>query len=135
VDQLAQMVAAHTNHSRSYALQRLLAAPPPLAATRDHAPRAPQSASAGTSRARRTTQSLDPELIHQVRLVLTAAPPEGMAKATIAELHPTEDALHTAVVKQLKESGQIQQLGQKGGARNRLSPAGLAAAEAEGGMG
>ncbi len=133
-EQLAQVVAAHTNHARSDALQRFLAAPPPLAATRARAPRAAQSASAGTSRARRTTQSLDPELIRQVRLVLTAAPPEGMAKASIAELHATEDAQLTAAIKQLKVSGQIEQLGQKRGARYRLSPAGLAAAEAEGDM-
>ena len=133
-EQLAQVVAAHMNHARSDALQRFLASPPPLAATRARAPRAAMSASAGTSRARRTPQALDPELIRQVRLVLTAAPPEGMAKATIAELHATEEAQLTAVIKQLKESGQIEQLGQKRGARYRLSPAGLAAAEAEGGM-
>jgi hypothetical protein len=135
-EQLAQVVAAHTNHARSDALKRFLAAPPPLAATRARAraPRAAQSASAGTSRARRTSQTLDPELIRQVRLVLTAAPPEGMAKATIAELHATDEAQLTAVIKQLKESGQIEQLGQKRGARYRLSPAGLAAAEAEVGM-
>jgi hypothetical protein len=131
-EQLAQVVAAHTNHARSDALQRFLAAPPPLPTTRARAPRATQSASASTSQARRTTKSLDPELIRQVRLVLTAAPPEGMAKATIAELHSAEEAQLTAVIKQLKESGQIEQLGQKRGARYRLSPAGLAAAEAEG---
>ncbi len=133
-EQLAQVVASHTNHARSDALKRFLAAPPPLAATRARAPRATQSASGNTSRARRTTQSLDPELIRQVRLVLTAAPPEGLAKAAIAELHSAEEAQLTAVIKQLKESGQIEQLGQKRGARYRLSPAGLAAAEAEGDM-
>jgi DNA-binding transcriptional regulator PaaX len=57
-----------------------------------------------------------------------------MAKATIAVLHATEEAELTAAIKQLKESGQIEQLGQKRGARYRLSPAGLAAAEAEGDM-
>jgi hypothetical protein len=133
-EQLAQVVAAHTNHARSDALKRFLAAPPPLAATRARAPRAAQSASGNTSRARRTTQTLDHELIRQVRLVLTAAPPEGLAKAAIAELHSAEEAQLTAVIKQLKESGQIEQLGQKRGARYRLSPAGLAAAEAEGDM-
>jgi len=133
-EQLAQVVAAHTNHARSDALKRFLAAPPPLAATRARAPRAAQSASAGTSRARRTSQTLDPELIRQVQLVLTAAPPEGLAKTAIAELLATEDVLLTAVIKQLKESGQIEQLGQKRGARYRLSSSGLAAAEAEGGM-
>lgn len=134
-EQLAQVVAAHTNHARRDALKRFLSAPPPLAASRGRAPRVAKSASPGTRRAVRTTQSLDPELIRQVRLVLTAAPPEGMAKATIAELHATEDGLLNAVIKQLKENGQIEQLGQKRGARYRLSPAGLAAAEADGGMG
>jgi hypothetical protein len=133
-EHLAQVVAAHTNHARSDALKRFLAAPPPLAATRARAPRSAQSASSGTSLARRTPQTLDPALIRQVRLVLTAAPPEGMAKATIAVLHATEEAELTAAIKQLKESGQIEQLGQKRGARYRLSPAGLAAAEAEGDM-
>ena len=134
-EQLAQVVAAHTNHARRNDLQRFLAAPPPVAVSRARTPLFAKSASSGTRRSPRTTQSLDPELIRQVRLVLTAGPPEGMAKATIAELCATEDAQLTAVIKQLKESGQIEQLGQKRGARYRLSPAGLAATEAEGGMG
>jgi hypothetical protein len=133
-EQLAQVVAAHTNHARRNDLQRFLAAPPPVAVSRARTPLFAKSASSGTRRSPRTTQSLDPELIRQVRLVLTAGPPEGMAKATIAELGATEDAQLTAVIKQLKESGQIEQLGQKRGARYRLSPAGLAATEAEGGL-
>jgi len=75
------------------------------------------------------------ETSRQTLLVLTAAPSEGLGRNAIAELLAVEAASLTAVLKQLKESGQLEQLGAARGARYRLSESGLAAVESQDGVG
>ncbi|NQW38559.1 MAG: hypothetical protein HQ469_05090 [Cyanobacteria bacterium] len=67
--------------------------------------------------------------------MLTAAPAEGLGRNAIAELLGVEAASLTAVIKQLKESGQLEQLGAARGARYRLSESDLAAVESQDGVG
>ena len=76
---------------------------------------------------------VDAEAIRQVLLALTAAPSDGLAKAAIADLIGVEANALTAVIKQLKESGQIDQLGERRGARYVLSEQGRAAVAADAG--
>ena len=58
---------------------------------------------------------------------------DGLGRNTIAELLDVEAAPLTAVIKQLKESGQIEQLGAARGAKYRLSEQGRAAVESQAG--
>jgi DNA-binding MarR family transcriptional regulator len=74
---------------------------------------------------------VDAEATRQVLLALTAAPSDGLAKAAIADLIGVEANALTAVIKQLKESGQIEQQGERRGARYVLSEQGRAAVEQE----
>ena len=67
--------------------------------------------------------------------MLTAAPAEGLGRNGIAELLGVEAASLTAVIKQLKEGGRIEQLGAARGAKYRLSESGLAAVESQAGEG
>jgi predicted transcriptional regulator len=63
--------------------------------------------------------------------VLTAAPAEGLGRNAIADLLAVEAASLTAVIKQLKESGQIEQLGAARGAKYRLTEQGRVILEPE----
>jgi predicted transcriptional regulator len=74
---------------------------------------------------------VDAEATRQVLLALTAAPSAGLAKAAIADLIGVEANALTAVIKQLKDSGQIDQLGERRGARYVLSEQGRAAVTSE----
>jgi predicted transcriptional regulator len=74
---------------------------------------------------------VDAEATRQVLLALTAAPSDGLAKAAIADLIGVEANALTAVIKQLKESGQIDQLGERRGARYVLSEQGRARLDQE----
>jgi Predicted transcriptional regulator len=129
---LQALIAEHSNPAVKNALERFLAAPPPVAPTRTRAKRAKRSSASGTTRKPRGTATVvDAEASRQVLLALTAAPSDGLAKAAIADLIGVEANALTAVIKQLKESGQIEQLGAARGARYRLKEAGRAAAEQE----
>jgi len=66
--------------------------------------------------------------------VLTTAPAEGFARNAIADLLDVEAASLTAVIKQLKEGGQIEQLGAARGAKYRLTEQGRAAVESQAGV-
>jgi predicted transcriptional regulator len=66
-------------------------------------------------------------------LVLTAAPAEGLSRNDIASALDVEAASLTAIIKQLKESGQVEQLGAARGAKYRLSEQGRAAVESQAG--
>lgn len=131
---LQALIAEHSNPAVKSALVRFLAAPPPVALTRTRAPRATRSTASGTTRPRRargSTAVVDAEATRQVLLALTAAPSDGLAKAAIADLIGVEANALTAVIKQLKESGQIDQLGERRGARYLLSEQGRAAVAAD----
>jgi hypothetical protein len=132
--ELQALIAEHSKPAVQNALERFLAAPPPVAAARTRAPRVAKSASAGvTRRPRGSATEVDAEASRQTLLVLTAAPSEGLGRNAIAELLAVEAASLTAVIKQLKEGGQIEQLGAARGARYRLSESGLAAIENQAG--
>jgi hypothetical protein len=127
---LQALIAEHTNPAVKSALERFLAAPPPVAPTRTRASRSTRSAgSSAPRRPRGTAAVVDAEATRQVLLALTAAPSDGLAKAAIADLIGVEANAITAVIKQLKESGQIDQLGERRGARYVLSEQGRAAVE------
>jgi predicted HTH transcriptional regulator len=114
------------------ALERFLAAPPPVAPTRTRTPRATRSTPSGTTRKPRGTAAVvAAEASRQTLLALTAAPAEGFSRNAIAELLEVEANALTAVIKQLKESGQIDQLGERRGARYVLSEQGRAAVASE----
>jgi predicted transcriptional regulator len=74
---------------------------------------------------------VDAEASRQVLLALTAAPSDGLAKAAIADLIGVEANALTAVIKQLKESGQIDQLGTARGAKYCLTEHGRARLDKE----
>jgi len=132
--ELQAQIAEHSKPAVQNALERLLAAPPPVAAARTRAPRAAKSSSTGTTRRPRgSATEVDAETSRQTLLVLTAAPAEGLGRNAIAELLAVEAASLTAVIKQLKEGGQIEQLGAARGARYRLSVSGVAAVESQAG--
>jgi hypothetical protein len=129
---LQALIAEHSNPAVKNALERFLAAPPPVAPTRTRASRSSRaSGSSAPRRPRGTTAVVDAEATRQVLLALTAAPTDGLAKAAIADLIGVEANALTAVIKQLKESGQIDQLGERRGARYVLSEQGRAAVEQE----
>jgi hypothetical protein len=128
--ELQALIAEHSNPAVKSALERFLAAPPPVAPTRTRASRSTRSnGSSAPRRPRGTTPVVDAEATRQVLLALTAAPSDGLAKAAIADLIGVEANALTAVIKQLKEIGQIEQLGAARGARYRLSETGRAAVE------
>ena len=130
--ELQALIAEHSKPAVQNALERFLAAPPPVAAARTRAPRAAKSSSAGTTRrSRGAATAVDAEASRQTLLVLTAAPAEGLGRNAIADLLDVEAASLTAVIKQLKEGGQIEQLGAARGAKYRLSEQGRASLEAE----
>lgn len=129
---LQALVAEHSNPAVKSALERFLAAPPPSAPTRTGASRSTRSSGSSTPRrARGSAAVVDAEATRQVLLALTAAPSDGLAKTQIADLIGVEANALTAVIKQLKENGQIDQLGERRGARYVLSEQGRAAVEQE----
>ena len=132
--ELEALLAEYSKPAVQNAIERFLAASPPVAATRTRAPRAGKSSSTGTTRRpRASAPEVDAETSRQTLLVLTAAPAEGLGRNAIAELLGVEAASLTAVIKQLKEGGQIEQLGAARGAKYRLSESGLAAVESQAG--
>lgn len=132
--ELQALLAEYSKPAVQNALERLLAAPPPVAAARTRAPRAGKSSSISTTRRPRgSAPEVDAETSRQTLLVLTAAPADGLGRNAIAELLGVEAASLTAVIKQLKEGGQIEQLGAARGAKYRLSESGLAAVESQAG--
>ena len=134
--ELHALLAEYSKPAVQNALERFLAAPPPVAAARTRAPRAAKSSSSGaTRRPRGSATPIDAEAARQTLLVLTAAPADGLGRNAIAELLDVEAASLTAVIKQLKEGGQIEQLGAARGAKYRLSESGLAAIESQAGEG
>lgn len=132
--ELQGLIAEYSKPAVQNALERFLAAPPAVAAARTRAPRASKSSSTGTTRRPRgSAPEVDAETARQTLLVLTAAPAEGLGRNAIAELLGVEAASLTAVIKQLKEGGQIEQLGAARGAKYRLTESGLAATESQAG--
>jgi hypothetical protein len=132
--ELHALLAEYSKPAVQNALERFLAASPPVAAARTRAPRAAKSSSTGaTRRPRGSAPEVDAETSRQTLLVLTAAPAEGLGRNAIAELLGVEAASLTAVIKQLKEGGQIGQLGAARGAKYRLTESGLAAIENQAG--
>jgi hypothetical protein len=130
--ELQALISEHTKPAVKNALERFLAAPPPVAPTRTRASRSTRaSGSSVPRRTRGTAAVVDAEATRQVLLALTAAPSDGLAKAAIADLIGLEANALTAVIKQLKESGQIDQLGERRGARYVLSEQGRAAVASE----
>ena len=126
--ELQALIAEHSKPAVQNALERFLAAPPPVAAARTRAQRAAKSTSAGTTRRPRgSAPEVDAEASRQTMLVLTAAPADGLGRNAIADLLAVEAASLTAVIKQLKEAGQIEQLGAARGAKYRLTEQGRAA--------
>ena len=126
--ELQALLAEYSKPAVQNALKRFLAASPPVAAARTRAPRTSKSSSTGATRQPRgSAPEVDAETSRQTLLVLTAAPAEGLGRNAIAELLDVEAASLTAVIKQLKEGGQIEQLGAARGAMYRLSESGLAA--------
>jgi hypothetical protein len=129
---LQALIAEHSIPAVKSALERFLTAPPPVAPTRPRASRSTRSTgSSAPRRPRGTAAVVDAEATRQVLLALTAAPSDGLAKAAIADLIGVEANVLTAVIKQLKESGQIDQLGERRGARYVLSEQGRARLEQE----
>jgi hypothetical protein len=134
--ELQALLAEYSKPAVQNALERFLAASPPVAATRTRTSRAGKSSSTGTTRRPRgSAPEVDAETSRQTLLVLTAAPADGLGRNAIAELLAVEAASLTAVIKQLKEGGQIEQLGAARGAKYRLSESGLAAVESQAGEG
>jgi hypothetical protein len=131
---LQALIAEHSNPAVKSALERFLAAAPPVAPTRTRASRSTRSAgSSAPRRPRGPAAVVDAEATRQVLLALTAAPSDGLAKAAIADLIGVEANALTAVIKQLKDSGQIDQLGERRGARYVLSEQGRAAVASQSG--
>jgi hypothetical protein len=131
---LQALIAEHSNPAVKSALERFLAAPPPVAPARTRAPRATRSTASGTTRKPRgSTAVVDAEATRQTLLVLSAAPAEGLSRNAIAELLGVEAGSLTAVIKQLKATDQIEQLGAARGARYVLSEQGRTAVAADAG--
>lgn len=132
--ELQALIAEHRKPAVQNALEHFLAAPPPVAAARTRAPRAAKSSSAGATRKPRgSAPAVDAEASRQTLLVLTAAPAEGLSRNAVADQLDVEAASLTPVIKQLKESGQIEQLGAARGAKYRLTEQGRAAVESQAG--
>ena len=130
--ELNTLINEHTKPAVKNALEGFLAAPPPVAPTRTRATRATRSSTSGTTRKPRGSATMvDAEATRQALLALTAAPAEGLSRNAIAELLGVEAASLTAVIKRLKETGQIEQLGAARGARYVLTEAGRAAVASE----
>jgi hypothetical protein len=133
---LQALISEHSNPAVKSALERFLAAPPPVAPTRTRASRSTRGSGSSTPRrARGSAVVVDAEATRQVLLALTAAPSDGLAKTQIADLIGVEANALTAVIKQLKEGGQIDQLGERRGARYVLSEQGRAAVASQAGEG
>lgn len=131
---LQAIIAEHSNSAVKNALERFLAAPPPVAPTRTRAPRTTRSTASGTTRKPRGGAAVvDAEATRQTLLALTAAPAEGLSRNAIAELLGVEASSLTAVIKQLKASDQIEQLGAARGARYVLTEKGRAAVASQAG--
>jgi hypothetical protein len=129
---LQALISEHSKPAVKSALERFLTAPPPVAPTRPRASRSTRpTGSSAPRRPRGTAAVVDAEATRQVLLALTAAPSDGLAKAAIADLIGVEANALTAVIKQLKESGQIDQLGERRGARYVLSEQGRARLDQE----
>jgi hypothetical protein len=129
---LQALIAEHSNPAVKSALERFLTAPLPVAPTRTRASRSTlASGSSAPRRPRGTAAVVDAEATRQVLLALTAAPSDGLAKAAIADLIGVEANALTVVIKQLKDSGQIDQLGERRGARYVLSEQGRARLDQE----
>jgi hypothetical protein len=134
--ELQALLAEYSKPALQNALERFLAASPPVAAARTRAPRAAKASSTGaTRRPRGSAPEVDAETSRQTLLVLTAAPADGLGRNALAELLGVEAASLTAVIKQLKEGGQIVQLGAARGAKYRLTEQGRAAVESQAGEG
>jgi hypothetical protein len=130
--ELEALIAEYRKPAVQNALERFLAASPPVAAARTRAPRVAKSSSTGsTRRPRGSAPAVDAEASRQTLLVLTAAPAEGLGRNAIADLLDVEAASLTAVIKQLKESGQLEQLGAARGAKYRLTEQGRTAVESQ----
>jgi hypothetical protein len=132
--ELQTLIAKHTKPAVQNALERFLAAPHPAVAVSTRAPRVAKSISTGNTRKPRgTATAMDAETTRQTMLVLTAAPAEGLSRNDIAFALDVDAASLTAVIKQLKESGQLEQLGAARGAKYRLTEQGQAAVESQAG--
>lgn len=130
--ELQALIAEHSTPAVQNALERFLAAPPPVAAARTRAPRASRfSSTSSTHRPRGSARVVDAEASHQTMLVLTAAPAEGLSRNDIASALDVEPSSITPVIKQLKEGGQIEQLGAARGAKYRLTEQGRVILEPE----
>lgn len=129
---LQALISEHSKPAVKNALERFLAAPPPVAITRTRPPRAIRSSASGTTRKPRGTAAIvDAEASRQTLLALTASPAEGLSRNAIAELLGVEAGSITAIIKQLKDGGQIEQLGAARGARYVLTETGRAMVEQE----
>ena len=126
---LQALISEHTNPAVKNALERFLAAPPPVAPAKKRA----KHASTGSPRKSRSSASApaDPEIIRQVLFTLTAAPDEGLSKNDIAALQGVDASALTPVIKQLKTALQIEQLGAARGAKYKLTQAGRSAIDAD----
>ena len=132
--ELQALIAEHTKPAVQNALEHFLAAPPPVAAARTRAPRVARTSSTGsTHRPRGSARVVDETSSRQTLHVLTEAPSEGLGRNAIAELLGVEAGSLTAVIKKLKEAGQIEQLGAARGAKYRLTEQGQAAVENQAG--
>jgi hypothetical protein len=127
--EMQALIAENTNPAVKSALERFLAAPPPVAPARTRTPRATRSAAA--PRRTRGSSSLDPETSRQVLLLLTAAPPDGLSRTTIASGLDLPASTLTAVIGHLRGIGHLEQVGERRGAKYRLSESGKLAIESE----
>jgi predicted transcriptional regulator len=66
-----------------------------------------------------------------VLLLLTAAPPDGLSKTTIANGLDLPASTLTAVIGHLRGIGHLEQVGERRGAKYRLSESGKLAIESE----
>ena len=125
------LIAEYSKPAVKSALERFLAAPPPVAPAKE---RAKRSSSSTPRKSRSIAAPADPELVQQVLLTLTAAPEEGLSKYAIAELQGVEPTAMSAVIKQLKKALQIEQLGTARGAKYKLTEQGRSAIDVEVGV-
>jgi hypothetical protein len=131
---LQALISEHSNPAVKSALERFLAAPPPVAPTRTRASRSTRASGSSTPRrARGSAAVVDAEATRQLLHVLTVAPEEGLSKNAIAAALEVEPGSLTAVIKQLKKRGQIEQLGAAKGTKYRLTEQGRAAVASQAG--
>jgi hypothetical protein len=106
------LISEHTKPAVKNALERFLAAPPPVAPTRTRASRTTRSSPSGIARKPcGTAIMVDAEATRQTLFALATALAEGLSRNAIAELLGVEAGSLTPVIRQLKETGQIEQLG------------------------